>query len=78
MERRAEVTSEMRKLKEEADKHRQKFGALRRMRSEEFLDGFQKICLATQEIYQMITLGGDAALELVDSIDPFKDGVSFQ
>ena len=25
-----------------------------------------------QEMYQMITLGGDAELELVDSLDPFS------
>jgi structural maintenance of chromosome 4 len=68
----------MKKLKDESDKHRKMYDQLKRMRTDEFLEGFQKICLATSEIYQMITLGGDAALELVDSIDPFKDGVSFQ
>lgn len=28
-------------------------------------------------ILQMITLGGDAELELVDSLDPFSEGVVF-
>lgn len=29
------------------------------------------------ETWQMITLGGDAELELVDSLDPFSEGVVF-
>lgn len=29
------------------------------------------------EVWQMITLGGDAELELVDSLDPFSEGVVF-
>lgn len=28
-------------------------------------------------VLQMITLGGDAELELVDSLDPFSEGVVF-
>ena len=28
-------------------------------------------------MYQMITLGGDAELELVDSLDPFSEGIVF-
>ncbi len=28
---------------------------------------------APQEVYQMITCGGDAELELVDSLDPFSE-----
>ena len=33
--------------------------------------------LKLKEMYQMITLGGDAELELVDSLDPFSEGVVF-
>jgi len=29
--------------------------------------------IPTQEMYQMITLGGDAELELVDTLDPFSE-----
>jgi structural maintenance of chromosome 4 len=29
-------------------------------------------------MYQMITLGGDAELELVDTCDPFAEGILFQ
>lgn len=31
----------------------------------------------TNTMLQMITLGGDAELELVDSLDPFSEGVVF-
>jgi structural maintenance of chromosome 4 len=42
-----------------------------------FMDGFSKITLNLKEMYQMITLGGDAELELVDSLDPFSEGIMF-
>jgi chromosome segregation ATPase len=29
--------------------------------------------LKLKEMYQMITLGGDAELELVDTLDPFSE-----
>ena len=35
--------------------------------------GFGQITLKLKEMYQMITLGGDAELELVDSLDPFSE-----
>lgn len=35
--------------------------------------GFNIISLKLKEMYQMITLGGDAELELVDSLDPFSE-----
>ncbi|MCI44500.1 structural maintenance of chromosomes protein 4-like, partial [Trifolium medium] len=31
----------------------------------------------SSEFFPMITLGGDAELELVDSLDPFSEGVVF-
>lgn len=39
--------------------------------------GFSVITLRLKEMYQMITLGGDAELELVDSLDPFAEGIVF-
>ena len=50
---------------------------LRRLRLEMFMDGFGEITLKLKEMYQMITLGGDAELELVDSLDPFSEGIVF-
>jgi len=42
-----------------------------------FMEGFGIITLKLKEMYQMITLGGDAELELVDSLDPFSEGIVF-
>lgn len=49
----------------------------RRQRMNEFLVGFTLITSKLKEMYQMITLGGDAELELVDSLDPFSEGIVF-
>jgi len=40
--------------------------------------GFSIITSKLKEMYQMITLGGDAELELVDSLDPFSEGINFR
>jgi len=51
---------------------------LRRRRLDEFMAGFSVITTRLKEMYQMITLGGDAELELVDSLDPFSEGIVFR
>merc|ERR1711871_1345186 len=56
---------------------RKNYEDLRRQRLEEFMSGFGIITLKLKEMYQMITLGGDAELELVDSLDPFSEGIVF-
>ncbi|KAI9820814.1 MAG: hypothetical protein M1826_000839 [Phylliscum demangeonii] len=50
---------------------------LRRQRLEGFMEGFSTISLRLKEMYQMITMGGNAELELVDSLDPFSEGILF-
>jgi structural maintenance of chromosome 4 len=50
---------------------------LRRARHDEFMGGFSIISMKLKEMYQMITLGGDAELELVDTLDPFQEGIAF-
>ncbi|KAH0542090.1 hypothetical protein FGG08_003470 [Glutinoglossum americanum] len=50
---------------------------LRKRRLEEFMEGFSMISLRLKEMYQMITMGGNAELELVDSLDPFSEGILF-
>ncbi|KAJ2777607.1 Structural maintenance of chromosomes protein 4 [Coemansia javaensis] len=50
---------------------------LRTRRLEEFMAGFNVISYKLKEMYQMITLGGNAELELVDSLDPFSEGIVF-
>ena len=59
------------------DTVRKEFDDLRKQRLTEFMDGFNTITLKLKEMYQMITLGGDAELELVDSLDPFSEGIVF-
>lgn len=50
---------------------------LRKLRLEGFMEGFSIISLRLKEMYQMITMGGNAELELVDSLDPFSEGILF-
>lgn len=47
-------------------------------RKEEFLMGYNIIRLKLKEMYQMITLGGDANFEMVDTFDPFSEGIQFK
>lgn len=56
---------------------RQLHDDVRKKRYTEFMQGFNIITKKLKEMYQMITQGGDAELELVDSMDPFSEGVAF-
>lgn len=69
--------SELDLVTEERNAARRKHEDLRRLRLEMFMNGFGEITLKLKEMYQMITLGGDAELELVDSLDPFSEGIVF-
>lgn len=59
--------NEMRKL----------FEDIKKRRYTEFMQGFNIITHKLKEMYQMITQCGNADLELVDSMDPFSEGISF-
>lgn len=59
------------------DAQKQLYDAVCKQRLEEFMTGFTTISLKLKEMYQMITLGGNAELELVDSMDPFSEGIIF-
>ena len=61
----------------ERNQARKEHEDLHRLRLEMFMNGFLQITLKLKEMYQMITLGGDAELELVDSLDPFSEGIVF-
>uniref|UniRef100_H3C4R3 Structural maintenance of chromosomes protein n=1 Tax=Tetraodon nigroviridis TaxID=99883 RepID=H3C4R3_TETNG len=61
----------------ERDKFKRAYEDLRKQRLNEFMSGFNKITNKLKENYQMLTLGGDAELELVDSLDPFSEGIMF-
>ena len=64
-------------LTTERDTQRASHDELRKKRLHEFMAGFNVISLKLKELYQMITLGGDAELELIDSLDPFTEGIIF-
>lgn len=68
---------ELTEITNHRNKLRDLFEEIRRRRVNEFLGGFLVITSKLKEMYQMITLGGDAELELVDSIDPFSEGITF-
>jgi len=61
----------------ERDDARKMYDGLRKKRLDEFMAGFSVITMKLKEMYQMLTLGGDAELELVDSLDPFSEGIVF-
>ncbi|CAG8530560.1 4925_t:CDS:10 [Paraglomus occultum] len=60
-----------------SDAAKKKYEELRDLRFDEFMKGFTCISQKLKEMYQMITLGGNAELELVDSLDPFSEGIVF-
>lgn len=62
---------------EERDAAKARYDALRKERLETFMSGFSIITSKLKEMYQTITLGGNAELELVDSLDPFSEGIIF-
>ncbi|KJE90125.1 hypothetical protein CAOG_01474 [Capsaspora owczarzaki ATCC 30864] len=69
--------AELEAVTDSRDAARGRLDALRKKRLDEFMAGFSVITMKLKEMYQMITLGGDAELELVDSLDPFSEGIVF-
>ncbi|RAL00669.1 condensin subunit SMC4 [Aspergillus ibericus CBS 121593] len=59
------------------DSAKARLDGLRSARLNGFMEGFGIISLRLKEMYQMITMGGNAELELVDSLDPFSEGILF-
>lgn len=50
---------------------------LKKNRHDEFMEGFKFISQKVKEMYRLITSGGDAELEIKDTLDPFAEGVLF-
>ncbi|XP_027201121.2 structural maintenance of chromosomes 4-like protein gluon [Dermatophagoides pteronyssinus] len=46
-------------------------------RFKEFKTGYLTIARKLKELYRSITLGGDADLEFIDSLDPFSEGINY-
>lgn len=72
-----ERVAELDIITEQRDVARREYEDMRKKRLDEFMNGFNKITMKLKEMYQMITLGGDAELELVDTLDPFSEGIVF-
>ncbi|KAF5561202.1 structural maintenance-chromosome 4 [Fusarium phyllophilum] len=77
VEEHAARASDLQTAIEQRDSAKKRCDDLRRLRLEGFMEGFSAISLRLKEMYQMITMGGNAELELVDSLDPFSEGILF-
>ncbi|KZL75361.1 nuclear condensin complex subunit SMC4 (RecF/RecN/SMC N terminal domain-containing) [Colletotrichum tofieldiae] len=77
VEEHAARSSDLQSAVGQRDAAKKRCDELRRLRLEGFMEGFSTISLRLKEMYQMITMGGNAELELVDSLDPFSEGILF-
>jgi structural maintenance of chromosome 4 len=73
----AQRITELEATSQERDAVRREHEELRKRRLDEFMAGFNTISLKLKEMYRTLTLGGDAELELVDTLDPFSEGILF-
>uniref|UniRef100_A0AAY4E352 Structural maintenance of chromosomes protein n=1 Tax=Denticeps clupeoides TaxID=299321 RepID=A0AAY4E352_9TELE len=69
--------AELDEITTQRDNFKRGYEDLRKQRLNEFMAGFNIITNKLKENYQMLTQGGDAELELVDSLDPFSEGIMF-
>mmetsp|Transcript_32490 Transcript_32490/g.29322 ORF Transcript_32490/g.29322 Transcript_32490/m.29322 type:complete len:269 (-) Transcript_32490:296-1102(-) len=69
--------NELNEVKEQMTKFKHSIDDLKKKRFNEFMKGFTVITSKLKDTYQILTNGGDAELELIDSLDPFSEGVVF-
>ena len=72
-----ERSIELEQVTQQRDKFKDCYEEVRMMRLNEFKEGFLSITRKLKEMYRMITMGGDAELEYIDSLDPFSEGITF-
>ncbi|KAF5289359.1 hypothetical protein FQR65_LT11870 [Abscondita terminalis] len=72
-----ERSNELDELSQQKAKIKETLDNVRQRRKDEFITGYNIIRMKLKEMYQMITLGGDADFELVDTFDPFTEGIQF-
>ena len=65
----------LRMAEEEINQMKETYEDLRKKRHNEFSAGFSIISSKLKEMYRLITNGGDAELEAIDTLDPFNDGI---
>ena len=51
--------------------------ACKKKRHDEFIVGFDFIAQHVKAMYRLITNGGDAELEVKDTLDPFSEGILY-
>lgn len=68
-------SKELERVTSERDEARREWDRLRRERLDTFMRGFNAACMGLREVYRLVTAGGDAELELADSLDPFSEGI---
>ena len=72
-ERENDLTNTIEKLQKANDIYQN----VKQRRQNEFMEGFNIINSKLIEMYRLLTKGGDAELELADSLDPFNEGITF-
>ena len=73
----ASKQADLDKVKEKQEKYMVCLDECKKKRLDEFRIGFVAIARKLKELYRTITLGGDADLEFIDSLDPFQEGINF-
>lgn len=73
----ASRTTDLKSAVKTRDTAKTRLTDLRNLRLTQFMMGFTTISSHLKSMYQLITLGGNAELELVDSLDPFSEGILF-
>jgi structural maintenance of chromosome 4 len=73
----ASRTTDLKAAVKTRDAAKNRLTDLRNSRLTQFMTGFTTISSHLKSMYQLITLGGNAELELVDSLDPFSEGILF-
>ena len=69
--------NELNALTKMIDEVKAKSEEVRKRRIDEFFKGLLFISDKLKEMYRMLSFDGDAHLELVDSFDPYSEGVTF-
>lgn len=70
-----EREKELEKATNDRNRTRSVLEEFRKTRLTEFMKGFSVISQKVKECYQMLAEGGDAELELANTMDPFLDGI---
>lgn len=73
-----ERAKELEEVTQKRNEMKNLFDKVKNQRRDEFMEAYNIIRLKLKEMYQMITLGGDADFEILDPCDPFADGVQLK